>query len=124
MDSLKGANILVAREEILEEASIFVFLKALYNNVWIVSPDYLKNKPAKECFLGVCEGSPEKAIKDEARGENQKLLEGLKVFIGRDVSSEVAKDLLEVFKDAGAETLRREPKLDSDAVLGRAFRTI
>ncbi|CAG5114351.1 Oidioi.mRNA.OKI2018_I69.chr2.g8410.t1.cds [Oikopleura dioica] len=117
VNSAKGIDILVARKEILEEEdSIFVFLKALYNNVWIVSPDYLENKEAKDCFLDVCGGSPKKAIEDEARGENQKLLEGLKVFIGRDLSTAVGKNLMEIFVDAGAETLRREPKFDSDAV--------
>lgn len=118
ISGIKGADILVARKEVASEAHQFVFLKALYSHMWILSPEYLQDKKATECFLDVFDDSPKRAIEDQARGENEKPFDGLKVFVARDVSAGIAKGLQEVFKEAGAETLRREPRADSDTVQG------
>jgi len=116
ISGIKGADVLIAREEVVSESHQFIFLKALYSNVWILSPEYLESKPAAECFLEVFDDCPKRAIEDQARGENDRPFEGLKVFVAKDVSAGIAKGLQEIFKEAGAETLRREPRADSDTV--------
>lgn len=121
ISGIKGADVLIAREEVVSESHQFIFLKALYSNVWILSPEYLESKPAPECFLEVFDHCPKRAIEDQARGENDRPFEGLKVFVAKDVSAGIAKSLQEIFKEAGAETLRREPRADSDTVQGRVY---
>ncbi|CBY42775.1 unnamed protein product, partial [Oikopleura dioica] len=116
ISSIKGADVLIARKEVVSEPHQFIFLKALYSNVWILSPEFLEGKPATECFLEVFDNCPKRAIEDQARGENDRPFEGLKVFVAKDVSAGVAKGLQDIFKEAGAETLRREPRADSDTV--------